>query len=218
MKKKIIIPLCIAMLSVTACGGGERPKMAESPTENTTIEETTTATTEESTTEIIDMSEIEAIGDMVVDQGLFNVELIIPADFMGEQTQEELDEVAKTNGYKSITLNDDGSATYIMNKKQHKEMMSELQNNIRTSLAELIGSEDYPNITDITTNDNFTKFSITTKSTELSMTETISTLMFYMYGGMYNIFNGTPVDDVTVEFINADSGDIISSSNAKDLK
>ena len=89
---------------------------------------------------------------------------------------------AKRKVYKSITLNDDGSATYVMTKKQHKDMMDEMTNSLNESLNDLIGSKDYPNFTDIKANDNFTEFTITTKSTELDMSESFSAMMFYMYG------------------------------------
>lgn len=60
-------------------------------------------------------SENEETQSIEVDEGLLNVEIIVPADFLEEgTTQEALDETAKEEGIKSITLNDDGSATYIM--------------------------------------------------------------------------------------------------------
>ena len=96
-------------------------------------------------------------------------------------------------------------------------MMADLNNNINTSISEMIGSEDYPNYTNITANENFTEFVVTTKSSDLAMTETFSTLGFYMYGGMYNIFNGTPVDNISVKFINSDTGAEISTMNSKDM-
>ncbi len=123
---------------------------------------------------------------------------------------------AKKKGYKSITLNDDGSVTYILTKKQHKKMMNELKDNINSSISEMIGSEDFPNFTDITYNENFTEFEISTKSTELNMADRFSILGFYMYGGMYNIFNGTAADNISVKFVNADSGEEILTANSKD--
>lgn len=38
----------------------------------------------------------------------------------------------------------------------------------------------------------------------------------YMYGGLYTIYNGTPVDNVYVKFVNSSTGDIISECNSKD--
>lgn len=81
----------------------------------------------------------------------------------------------------------------------------------------MIGSEDYPNITAIDFNETFTEFTITTKSTELDIVESFSALLFYMQGGMYNTFNGTPVDNITVVYKNADSGEVISTSNSSEM-
>ena len=38
-----------------------------------------------------------------------------------------------------------------------------------------------------------------------------------MYGEMYNAFNGTPVENITATFINADSGEVISTQNSTDM-
>lgn len=208
----IILSVCL-IFSLTACGSSGAPEVADSApsTEASTVEETSTA--EENSLE-----DLESIGDVDVDENLFSVELTVPADFMDGSTQEELDATAKEKGFKSITLHEDGSATYVMTKAQHKEMMDEMSISINDSLSEMIGSEDYPNISEIVANDDFTKFTVTTSSTELSLTESFSVLSFYMYGGMYNIFNGTPVDNVQVDFVNADSGEIISSANSADME
>ena len=146
------------------------------------------------------------------------MELTIPADYVGETTQEELDATAKENDFKSITLNEDGSATYVMTKGQHKKMMSEMESEINTALSEMIGSEDYPNFTNIKANSDFTEFTITTTSAELNFNESFSTIVFYTYGGMYNAFNGTTVDNIHVDFVNADSGEIISSADSSEAE
>lgn len=213
MKRKIFTLLVATLLLLSACGNNEKNSDTTS-TEDSLESSADSSIAETETTE--ELSDIEAIGDIEVDENLFSVELTIPADFVGETTQEELDSIATEKGFKSIVLHDDGSATYTMTKAQHKEMMDEMADSINSSLAEMVGSENYPNFTGIKTNDNFTEFTITTKSTELDMSESFSVITFYMYGGMYNIFNGTPVDNVSVTFINADSGEVISSSNSAD--
>lgn len=204
MKRKficILLTLCLT-LSLTACGGSDSAPE-------------TSGTTETSETEILE--EIEAISEIETEENLFSVEIKVPADFIDASTQEELDSIAKEKGYKSIELHEDGSATYTMTKSQHKEMMSELAETINSSLSEMINSEDYPNITDITANDDFTKFTVTTTSTELSLVESFSVFAFYTFGGMYNIFNSTPADNIQVEFVNADSGEVINTANSSDM-
>lgn len=170
---------------------------------------------EQSTEEGLD--QIEAIGDIDVDKNLFDVTITVPKDFIGETTQEELDAKAKEKGFKSATLNSDGSVTYVMTKAQHKEMLEEISTNINNSLAELVESDSTPNITDIKANDNFTSFTITTKNEEPDLAESFTVLSLYMYGGMYAIFSGDEVDNIHVDYVNATSGEIISSADSKDM-
>lgn len=196
MKKRFLAILLTTslVLTITACSGSDKSTNTETETVETTTENET----------------------IEVDENLLTVELTIPADYVGETTQEELDAIAKENDFKSITLNEDGSATYVMTKGQHKELMSEMAKELNATLSEMIGSEDYPNFTNIEANSDFTKFTITTTSAELDFNESFSTIAFYMYGGMYNAFNGTEVDNIHVDFVNADSGEIISSADSSE--
>ena len=209
MRKLLSVALVLCIAATTVACGNSASQETTSATE--TVQETTAA---ESADEAL--SELDAVGDIEVEKELFDVTVTVPADYVGDATQEELSKEAEANGYK-IVLNDDGSATYTMSKSQHKKMMDELSDNINTALTDMVGSEDYPNFTDIKANDDFTQFTVTTKSEELNLTESISVMGFYMYGGMYNIFNGTAVENVHVDFVNADTGEIISSSDSKDM-
>ena len=206
-KKHLIIAAAALALSLSACGSSTETS------QTTAAEQSAESAEAESATE---RDDLEAIGDVEVEQNLFDVVLTIPADYIGETTQEELEAEAAEGGYK-VVLNDDGSATYTMTKQQHKEMMDEIRSSINQALNEMIGSEDYPNFTAIEANEDFTSFTVTTSASELGLTDGISVLGFYMYGGLYNIFNGTPVDNIHVDFVNADSGEIISSSNSSEM-
>lgn len=193
MKKKIyaILLATTLTLSLVACGGNGDAKK-ESEANNDKIE---------------------------VNENLLTVELTIPSDFVGETTQEELNQtVEEEEGFKSITLNEDGSATYVMTKKKHKEMMSEIKTGIDEELQAMVGSEDYPNFTKVEANKDYTSFTITTTSTELDLAEAFSVMNFYMQGGLYNVFNGTPADNIHVDFVNAASGEIIESSDSSDME
>ena len=129
----------------------------------------------------------------------------------------DIDKSVKEKGYKSGTLNSDGSVTYVMNKEQHNELMKGIKESIDNSMAEMIGSENTPNITDVQANDDYTSFTVTTKSTELGLAESFSVMAFYTYGGMYAIFNGETADNIHVDFVNADTGEVISSANSSDM-
>ena len=197
MKKTIFFALSIIIcLSLVGCGGSSNDTQHN-------IEED---------------SKSEETQSIEVDEGLLNVEITVPPDFLEEgTTQETLDETAKEEGIKSITLNDDGSATYIMSKSKHDEMMAGIRESIDESMAEMIDPETYPTFVEVTSNDDYTHFTVKLSSNEVGLSESISVLGFYMLGGLYNAFNGTPVDDVTVSFVNADTGDIIQEAHSSEM-
>ena len=221
MKKAlaIILTLAICLSALSGCGSQVEEAKPEAVKSTTAETEKSSEPETEETTETSDdgMKELEALGDVNVDKGLFNVTLNIPKDYVGETTQKELDELAKEKGFKSITLNSDGSATYVMNKAQHEELLSGIRDSINSSLQEMVGSEEYPNITKIEANEDFTSFTVTTKNQEPDFSESFGILALYMYGGMYAVFSGDEVENVHVDFVNADSGEVISSSNSKDI-
>ncbi len=219
MRNKLLILLIASSIIFSSCGNKSDTSPSSTQDTKTTPslsteepKDTPLANTEEpKDTSSDSLDDLDAIGDVEVEKNLFNVKFKVPAEFVGETTQKELDKAAKESGYKSITLNKDGSATYIMTKSQHKELMQEMTDNANEQLEKMIGSEDYPNFTDIKANDDFTSFEITTKSKELDLSETMSSLVFYMLGGMYNIFNGAEVDNIHLDYINAKTGKVIES-------
>lgn len=214
--KKLLAAALAATLALNLCACSSSGQTAPSPAPAASESQ---ASVGESASETSDgMEDLESIGDIEVDKNLFDVVITMPADLVGETTQEELDQQAAESGVHSITLNEDGSATYVMSKEQHKKLLEETRQSIQSSLDEMVGSEDYPNITSIEANDNFTSFTVTTTSTELSLTEAFSVMGFYLYGGVYGIFSGETPDNIHVDFVNADTGEIMESSDSKDLE
>ena len=160
----------------------------------------------------------EKTGQISVDKNIFSVELTIPSDFTdSETTQQELDQISKEMGYKSVKLNPDGSITYKMTKEQHKELLEETRKSLNEALQEMISSEEYPTFVDIQANDDFTEFTVMTTSEELGITESMSIFVFYFYGGTYSAFSGKDVDNISVMYVNSNTGEIISEANSKDL-
>lgn len=213
MTKRILIFLLTicCTLSFSSCGNKE-DSTTKQTTENSTESTPSTASDASST------DSLEAIGNVDVDENLIDVTITIPSDIIGEVTQEELDESTKNKGYKSATLNEDGSVTYVMTKKQHKELLSVISEEIDKGTSELVGSDTLPDVTSITANDNYTLFTITTKNSETSISEVYSVATFYSFGGMYSAFSGEDIDNIHVDFINAESGELIESYDSKDLE
>lgn len=241
MKKKIILALIVLGVSISACGneGGSEESETYANQEVETKEDSETKGKPEISPDSEEQKEdnglsteqseklkevkkepsenLEALGDINVEKGIFDVELTIPAEYVGETTQEELDNDAAEYGYK-VTLNSDGTATYKMTKSQHKKILEDMAESFNQELDKMIDSEEYPNFTKIESNDNFTEFKVTTKSTELDMNESFSVIAFYMYGGLYGTFSGKDADNVSVTFINEESGEIIDVSNSSDME
>lgn len=213
MKKVVAMMLVMAIsASCIACGStGEQTDSSSAATTTESAEETSTVTD--------DLSALEAVGDIDVDENLLSVTVTLPAEYTDpEMTQEDYDAVAKeTDGIKSVTLNDDGSLTYVMTKARHRQMLQEIVDQYTEQNNAMIGSENYPNITDIKANDDFTEFTVTTTSTELSLMESLSVLQFYVEGGMYGIMSGKTVDNIHVDFVNADTGEIIESADSSNM-
>ena len=208
MKRILFVLLSGALfLSLTACGkkgAQEAPSVPAAP-------EVKSESAEE-----ID-SAFEQLGDIDVDKGLFNVTITFPASFIGEDmTQEKLDESIKDDeGIKSATLNADGSATYVMTKAKHQEMIDDTKKTIDDALQEMINDESM-HITDIKANADYTKFTVTVSTEEVGLSESFSVIALYSYGGMYGIITGKEVDNVQVDFVNKD-GKVISTGNSKDM-
>lgn len=191
MRRCISILLAMLfLLSLTACGGTKQESSKQEENESGTIE---------------------------VEKEIFNVKITLPAALAEGTTQEDLDQAIKDGVYHTASLNEDGSVTIKMSKQQHKKCMDNMAADMEKFLQEMVGSEDYPNFTDVQANQDYTHFTGTTTSEELDMMGSFSVLGFYMMGGMYAAFNGDAGATITVDFVNADSGKTISSANSSDM-
>lgn len=210
MKRFIALFLTAVMLvSTVGCSAGtvEETKLPNS--ENVEESEQTPQASED----------VEDLDGLNVEQNLFDVEITIPASFLDEGiTQEDLTKEAEESGFQSATLNEDGSATYVMTHAQHEEMMSGIRESIDQALADMIDPDVYPSFMSIEANADYSEFTVAISSEELGLVESMSVLAFYVYGGMYHAFNGTEVDDIVVSFVNADTGEIIEESHSSEAE
>lgn len=190
-KMQICAAACALALCLTACGGGAA---------------STTAAGQDTA-----VSASSSEDGLNVEKNLFSVTLTYPASMVDEgTTQDSLnDEISGIDGIKSATLNEDGSVTYIMTKAYHKQIVDDMAQTIDESMAEMVGSEDYPNFTNVEANEDYTVFTVTTKSKALSLDESLSLLQFYTEGAFYSVVSGNDADSIHVDFVNADTGEVI---------
>ena len=162
--------------------------------------------------------QISELGEITVEEGLLTMTMTMPASIMGEVTQEQIDQaVAEADGFISGTVNPDGSVTYVLTKEKHEELMEEAVATLDQSLQEIVDSEDYPNIVSISHNDDFTEFVVKCKSGELNLTEQLLPFNLYLSAGLYYLFLPEVPDNVHLEYVNAETGELFFESDSKDL-
>lgn len=145
------------------------------------------------------------------------LEIVIPAGFTEDLTQEQLDEGVGSGEYQSATLNEDGSATLYVTPERYQEYEATLRASIQEGLDELSGPDGISDVVSIEANDNYTSFTVTTSAEEVGSEEAFSILAFALYGAMYNSVLGTEIDNVHVDFVNADTGEVLKSVDTKDM-
>ena len=64
---------------------------------------------------------------------------------------------------------------------------------------------------------DYTSFTVTLSTDVVGLQDSLLTLAFYMYGGMYNAFNGTPIDNVRVQFVDQ-AGNVLEEANSRDAQ
>ena len=205
MKKIITILLVLIMFtSFTGCSSNDdsgdanvsaSPKASEDSLQN-------------------DLDELSKIGEVEVKDGILTVSITLPSSFLGDVTQEDLDNEAGAS-YVSAKLNDDGSVTMKLTMAQYEEMMREIIEEVDSSINELKDDENC-NITDIKHNDDYTVFDVTLSSNEVGLYDAFSVIGFYMYGGIYAAFAGNTVDKIVVNFYDPD-GNLITTSDSSEL-
>lgn len=163
--------------------------------------------------------DLDAFGEIDVNSGLFNVTLTIPSDYVEEGvTQEQLDNTVEEEGFKSATLNEDGSVTYVVTKAQHKEMMDGIRQGIDESLAEMANSTEYPSIVRVEANIDYTQYKVYLNSDEVGLSESMAALSFYVFSGTYHVFNGTEPGNVNIQYISEATGQVIQEANSNDIE
>lgn len=211
MKKKLIALTLAVALTATACGNSSSAP-AEQPAETTAAaEEEAPAAADEAPAADEAAADDEAAA---ADDGA-TVEITIPSDFYEdvEITQEALDkEAAEIEGL-TYVLNDDKSVTCTMTKEAQAEKLKATETTLKEQMKQFADdSENYPTISKVEANADYTEFKITTTAAnadELDVAEAMAFVSVTISAGMYQIFEGIPYEDceVNVIFVNEETGE-----------
>jgi hypothetical protein len=133
-----------------------------------------------------------------VDKGLLSVTITLPASMFEDQNVDQAIEDAKKEGITAIK-NSDGSVTYKMSKKKHKEMMQEMKTNVMKTIDDTKSGKDFPSIKDVTFNNDFSEFTLVVdKAAYENSMDGFAILGLGMAGMMYELFNGVKPEEYKV--------------------
>jgi hypothetical protein len=146
-----------------------------------------------------DQSKEEKDGAVEVDKGLLNVEITIPASMFEGEDIDTVIANAKAEGVNEVTKNADGSLTYKMSKSKHKEFLAEMKDEVTKSVNEMKNSEDFVSIVDITSNGNFSEFTmIVDKAAYENSMDGFAALGLGLTGMMYQLYEGVDSEKIRV--------------------
>ena len=136
-----------------------------------------------------------------VNKGMVNVDVTLPASFFIAATEEEIIAEAKENGVTETVVNEDGSVTYTMSKSKHKEMMKEMGDSVLSTIDEIVNSEDYTSIKDISYNKDFTEFDVKVNRQQYEEGfDSFAIFGLVIVSTYYSAFDGNSGEDLRILF------------------
>ncbi|XCH79048.1 MAG: hypothetical protein WHF31_16260 [Candidatus Dehalobacter alkaniphilus] len=197
MKRIMPIMLCLSLvLGLTACGGGTSTQKSEE----------TTVQTEQTVQS--DNSKIN------VEKELFDVKLNLPASMFEGQDMEQVKKDALAEGVHEVTVNSDGSVTYIMSKSQHREMLNEIKKQIADSVTEFLADEENKaTFKAVTFNGDYTEMTVKVDKSQYAAFSTLNLLGLEFTAVMYQVFNGVEDGKLKVNMLDYSTGEVVESYN-----
>lgn len=119
---------------------------------------------------------------------------------------EEDEDASSVPEAKETVVNEDGSTTYTLTKKQQKEWKKALKSNFDDYIKEILDDDaNYPNVEDITYNDDMTEFEIDLASANLAQSEFFIGYIALFTAPVYQQVNGIAEKDVDYKVTVKDS-------------
>ncbi len=116
-----------------------------------------------------------------------------------------------------FTLNDDGSVTYKMTKKQHRAMLENIGKAVDEGAQEMIDDEENYTISAVTHNEDCTEYNVTLDGTEGGFDDYFACYSFFMYGMLYGKFSGHIPEHIVVNYYDPD-GNLIETMDSAELE
>ena len=119
---------------------------------------------------------------------------------------EEDDDTSSVPEAKEAVVNEDGSTTYTLTKKQQKEWKKAVKSNFDDYIKDILDDDtNYPNVEDITYNNDMTEFEIDLATTNIAQSELFIGYIALFTAPVYQQVNGVEEKDVDYKVTVKDS-------------
>lgn len=132
-----------------------------------------------------------------------DVTITLPASLLEGQNLEEVIQAAKEEGVTDVKENEDGSLSYTMPAKVHREMMDSLKTNLISALNSLTTGDVFTSIKEVSYSDDFTKFTFEVdKEAFLDSLDSFAVFTVVFSSMYYQCLDGVKPEDMalTVDF------------------
>lgn len=160
-----------------------------------------------------DSRDSENDGGISVNEGLIDVELTLPASLIGDEFDGELDDEDRARGFKSVRINDDGSATFTISRSDYNKLLEETRNDIRQTVSEM--ANDFESIVEVSINESFTEAEMLVNRAQYEESfDSFAAFGLYLQVAIYQAFEGKTEGDMqlTVYIKDVETGEIFDTN------
>lgn len=116
-----------------------------------------------------------------------------PSAFFEGMATEDVQTKLQEQGCTDVVANEDGSYTATMPIDKYNDLVDSLHSSTAKQLDEMPGSDDWPTITAVDYDDQFSKVTLTTSNSQIGLNEAFAPLTAGLVSCMYQQFAGQPV-------------------------
>src|SRR5699024_442753 len=130
--------------------------------------------------------------------------------FFDDDELADIEEEMEKSHNANVTKNDDGSITVKMSNKDHKQLMSDMQDEFMETIDNVINEKDYQTIKDITYNRDFSEFKVFVEKDGFENSfDGIALFSIGFSSLLYQLFDGKDIgkDKVTMSLIDEASNE-----------
>ena len=158
-------------------------------------------------------------GTIEVTENLPDRDIEVP-EYLREETEEKSYEDNFNEKNIDQEKSDDDHVYHLTGEEQIKNAR-QVAEQIEDSINQVLTDKDYyPNITGISVNSECTEFNVTFSNRELSLYENVLPMSLCIVGNRFQLYQGKQEDELltVVNYIDADSGEIFSTINSKEIE